>query len=240
MHKLILILGMLVNQAMSAISQNPHFFDILNNSECLNMEEVLKATGWTDASVNPYTTNPTGVDIDRERQCYALVQNPRADFEETKMKYVLKDLTAQQASVYNRTSGGHAYLTHNYTCGACSSLADLAVYLQTPDLTTPVKSCTIKTLLHPFLSNKAAFEMTSECIAKNVGFSEMCSNIWVYNTQNTRKNCEVNCVIQEEILRVPNNVPKQRAYGIADTNYCDPSICAQKINGQPACDNFQW
>ena len=217
--------ALLINFVFCAHSQNPHFFDILRKSQCQNMDDVMNGLGWNDKNVNPYVTNPHGVDIPRDQQCYATVTNPSADFEAEAMTYVLHDMTADEAAVYNQTSGGHTYMTHNYTCAACSSLADLRVYLQTPDLTTPVKDCTMKTVLEPWLSKAGAFKKTSDCIAKTVGFSEMCSDIWVYNTQNTRAHCQTNCIIQEEILHLPNNVPKQRFDGIADTNYCDPTIC---------------
>ena len=178
--------ALLVNFVMSAHSSNPHFWDILRNSECSNMGDIMNGLGWNDKDVNPYMTNPHGVDIPRDQQCYATITNPEANFEVETMKYVLSDMTADEAAIQNKTSGGHTYLTHNYTCGACSSLADLRVYMQTPDLTTPVKSCTMKTVLEPWLSKAAAFKKTSDCIAETVGFSNMCSVIWVYNTQNTR------------------------------------------------------
>ena len=77
-------------------------------------------------------------------------------------------------------------MTHNFTCGACSSLADLNVYLEKPDLTNPVKSCTIKGTLKPWLTEEEYRKQVSECIEENLGFSEMCSTVWVYNTQNTK------------------------------------------------------
>jgi hypothetical protein len=102
------------------------------------------------------------------------------------MRYSLHDFTLDQAAQSNVTTGGNTYMTHNFTCGACSSLADLDVYLEKPDLTTPVKSCTIKGTLKPWLTEEEYRKQVSECIEENLGFSEMCSTVWVYNTQNTK------------------------------------------------------
>lgn len=44
-------------------------------------------------------------------------------------------------------------VTHQGRCGTCSSLQDLAVYLERPDLTSPVRKCAILTLV----SNELAF-----------------------------------------------------------------------------------
>jgi len=73
-------------------------------------------------------------------------------------------------------------VTHTGRCGACSTLQDLAVYLERPDLTTPVRKCGIMTA-----SNRLA------CL-RSLGFSEACARIWSFNTENTRKECFGVCV----------------------------------------------
>ena len=60
------------------------------------------------------------------------------------MEYSLHDFYPEEAQAWNTSSlfnKGNVYLTHNYTCGVCSSLADLKVFLTVNDLTTPVKDC---------------------------------------------------------------------------------------------------
>jgi hypothetical protein len=75
-------------------------------------------------------------------------------------------------------------VTHQGRCGACSSLNDLAVYLS-GDLTTPTRKCGMLGAL------SAAFAM--KCLL-DIGFSENCAQIWLYNTINTRKNCFAVCI----------------------------------------------
>jgi len=134
---------------------------------------------WNDRDVNPYVTNPNGVDIARDQQCYIVVENPDGDFDNgVSMKYSLYDMTAEQAVQSNSTTGGNTYLTHNFTCGACSTLEDLNVFLVQTDLTTPVKSCIMKSLFKFWLTEKQFREEVAECFRETLGFTDMCSVIW--------------------------------------------------------------
>lgn len=78
-----------------------------------------------------------------------------------------------------------AIVTHYGVCGLCSSLADLAVYAGTPDLTDPVRACG--------LSASSSHESLRACIAE-IGFTEPCADIWAYNTTHTREACLSTCV----------------------------------------------
>jgi hypothetical protein len=69
-------------------------------------------------------------------------------------------------------------ITHFGACGTCSTLQDLAVYLERPDLTAPVRWCGIRT--------DASASLT--CL-ENLGFSTPCAQTWLYNLQNTRRRC---------------------------------------------------
>jgi hypothetical protein len=75
-------------------------------------------------------------------------------------------------------------VTHQGKCGACSNLNDLAVYLS-GDLTSPVRKCGILSLLSNNLSLKCLLQL---------GFTETCSQIWLYNAINTRQNCFWICI----------------------------------------------
>ena len=150
------------------------------------------------------------------------------------MKYTLHDMTAREAKSKNNT--GDLYLTHNFTCGVCSDLRDLKVFLTVTDLTHPVKSCILKTLFKFWLSPPDFRKEVSECFQREVGFTPMCSIIWQYNSQNTKEHCMRDCLWNAEILKLPNNIPNQRSF--LDKNYCDPDICPQKINGENACADF--
>ena len=78
-------------------------------------------------------------------------------------------------------------VTHGGACGLCSSLADLAAYAGTTDLTEPVRQCGLKGLTE-------GLEAVDACIQEQVGFTPACSRIWAYNTQNTRNACLDSCL----------------------------------------------
>ena len=71
-------------------------------------------------------------------------------------------------------------------CGLCSSLEDLAVYLEQPDLTDPVRACG---LMFP----RGPAEDHLACL-RALGFTEPCAQIWYFNTVHTRERCLAPCV----------------------------------------------
>ena len=73
--------------------------------------------------------------------------------------------------------------THVGTCGTCSTMQDLAVYLARPDLTAPVRHCGI------MLSEKENLS----CL-EALGFSPACARTWYFNEVNTRRECLTTCV----------------------------------------------
>lgn len=69
-------------------------------------------------------------------------------------------------------------VTHFGACGTCSTLQDLAVYLERRDLMTPVRKCVIRWDASARL----------RCL-EDLGFSTACAQTWFYNIQNTRRQC---------------------------------------------------
>jgi hypothetical protein len=81
-------------------------------------------------------------------------------------------------------AAGKGYrVTHGGYCGTCSTLQDLAVYLQRRDMTYAVRSCSFKVARGPILS----------CLEK-IGFSRECALTWYYNIQNTGRQCLGTCL----------------------------------------------
>jgi hypothetical protein len=74
-------------------------------------------------------------------------------------------------------------VTHFGACGTCSTLQDLAVYLEKPDLTAPVRRCGLQ--WDPSARLK--------CL-KNLGFSAPCAQTWLYDLENTRRHCLSVCM----------------------------------------------
>ncbi|MBS0580186.1 MAG: hypothetical protein JSR36_13105 [Proteobacteria bacterium] len=87
--------------------------------------------------------------------------------------YDLGTFTSKAAAA----SAGYA-VTHYGGCGTCSTLQDLAVYLEKPDLTAPVRRCGV-----------ALEEAKVLACLKELGFSPACAWTWLYNIQNTRRQC---------------------------------------------------
>jgi hypothetical protein len=75
-------------------------------------------------------------------------------------------------------------VTHQGTCGKCSTSKDLFVYLTT-DLTRPVRACGVK--------HFASQSKLRQCI-KSLGFTDACTEVWLWNTLNTKKVCGLVCV----------------------------------------------
>jgi hypothetical protein len=99
-------------------------------------------------------------------------------FEQDQVHYHLATFATSMAA---RTAG--FAITHFGACGTCSTLQDLAVYLERPDLTAPVRWCGVRA--------DASASLT--CL-ENLGFSTSCAQTWLYNLQNTRRQCLGICI----------------------------------------------
>ncbi len=77
-----------------------------------------------------------------------------------------------------------AHVTHAGRCGTCSDLADLAVYLRRPDLTTPVRRCALLGAVKP---------LAMRCL-RNLGFTQACAETWYFNARNTGRRCYAVCL----------------------------------------------
>jgi hypothetical protein len=100
-------------------------------------------------------------------------------FEPDSIHYRLATFADPEAA---RAAG--AAVTHFGACGTCSTLQDLAVYLEKPDLTAPVRSCAI--------GWSASASLT--CL-EALGFTTACAQTWLYDAQNTRRQCFGVCVL---------------------------------------------
>lgn len=89
-----------------------------------------------------------------------------------------------------------ATLTHTGACGLCSTLTDLAVYMEVTDLTEPVRACGLEHIT-------GEPEELVACI-EELGFTTPCAWIWAWNTLNTREHCLEECLAA---LDSPYNEP---------------------------------
>jgi len=100
-------------------------------------------------------------------------------FERDQLHYRLGTFASKNAAGI----AGYA-VTHYSACGTCSTLQDLAVYMERPDLTAPVRECAVRVDDATILS----------CL-KGLGFSTACAQTWLYNVQNTRRQCFSVCML---------------------------------------------
>lgn len=112
-------------------------------------------------------------------------------FYDSGKKYKLKTFTSMK--ILQKES---YQLTHKGACGVCSSLQDLAVYLEKPDLTSPVRWC----------GSLSMVPSASKSCLKKLGFSNACSQIWNDNILHTRKNCKWVC-LKSWMSKKPFNKP---------------------------------
>lgn len=80
-------------------------------------------------------------------------------------------------------AGGYV-VTHRDHCGACSSLRDLAIYLASPDLTSPARNC----------ARRLTRAGVKACFMEEIGFEERCAAAWTHNALHTRRHCLGACV----------------------------------------------
>lgn len=139
---------------------------ILNSKIHLNALPVLTS--------DPYET-PELYPLEEEKVCGLIwdMLNPDAYTLETFESIIEAELAG-------------ARVTHTGACGHCSSLQSLAVYIYQGDLATPVKKCTLDSIL-------MGDDYLMECLQK-LGFDENCAKIWMYNGKNTKKECMTTCL----------------------------------------------
>jgi len=95
-------------------------------------------------------------------------------------RYKLKTYASQLLA---QAAGG--IVTHYGACGVCSQTQDLAAYLRAVDLTTSGKRCSLQGML--------SFDLGVDCY-KELGFTDTCSEMWIYNGYNTRDSCLWTCL----------------------------------------------
>ena len=101
--------------------------------------------------------------------------------------YVLRGFESAQKAVANGFT-----VTHQGRCGSCSSLHDLAVYLSTPDLTTPARQC----------ARRFGMPGKKGCFEETVGLSPQCAESWAYNARHTKEQCLGVCVSDYGLLNL--------------------------------------
>lgn len=106
-----------------------------------------------------------------------------------------------------------AHMTHAGVCGACSSTQDLAVYLRHEDMERLGSWCTAQAIVSE--------ELGMECY-RNVGMTNECAKIWVYNGLDTRNHCWNICALAK-MEQWDNNGPPPQCQ-LNDCLQCDETV----------------
>jgi len=96
-----------------------------------------------------------------------------------RVKYELRGFAAPDGAL-----AAGFIITHQGRCGSCSTLQDLAVYLATPDLTTPARRC----------ARRFGMSGKKTCFEEEIGFTPYCAESWAYNAHRTKQQCLGVCI----------------------------------------------
>ena len=189
----------------------------------MNQLQVQNEVGFVDIETSPYPGSDD-IAIDRSANCYVVFRD--------KARTMYDMVTSRGMPNMENERNFGVFLSHENPCGVCSSLVDLAVFLERRDLTNPVRLCGFASFV--------ADGLNGGCLRDLIGFSPACEAIWLYNTQNPRDNCLSVCLWQ---LFCENNQP--HSLGIfgdpcKPNTEADGGSCIKRINGGPACDEFQY
>ena len=111
-------------------------------------------------------------------------------------------------------------VTHRGRCGSCSTLRDLAVYLGTPDLTTPARQC----------ARRFGLSRKKQCFEHSIGLTSQCAESWAYNARHTRQECLGTCMADYGVLNLLFN--RYPGAAVNDTGQLRPCLkCDEEESG---------
>ncbi len=134
------------------------------------------STPYPPLTSDPYA-GPAPVPDPPGTVCGVLLQGSPSD---TPRPYTLVTYPSEAAA-----QAAGAKVTHFDGCGVCSTLANLAVYMNNGDLTAPVRDCGLATTAD-------GGDADVSCLMA-LGFDLPCAQIWAYNTNHTRSVCLDTC-----------------------------------------------
>ena len=162
-----------------------------------------------ELNCNPYvdatcTTTPPQTQITNTNAvCSFVYTSSTKDKDGGCLSYDVQTFESRQAA-----SAAGAILTHEGSCGLCSTAQDLAVYL-TQDFTTAGKICATKGLLEGEEEGQKCYE--------DIGLTQECAKIWNYDGIFDGQACGRTCA---DDLTSPNNGPPPLCT-ISDCLECD-------------------
>lgn len=139
-----------------------------------------------DAACNPYTNETCALTPSQNLgggACVVEMQEPLTDFSSCpeSWSYHLRTFSG----TFEEATQQRLFVTHNGSCGACSSLQDLAVYMeQGANLREASSRCGALGLIDA--------DRAIQCF-EEIGFSTEWATIWYFNTEKTAEACILLC-----------------------------------------------
>lgn len=127
------------------------------------------------------------------------------------------EYTLQTYESWSAAETDGARVTHKDNCGFCSTMQNLAVYMEKPELTVLVRECAM-VLLGNDGTEREREDRARQCI-RDIGFDEDCTWAWFWNSKYTRKVCQNTCVA---LLEAPHHIAGGELTGaLNDCMNCD-------------------
>lgn len=127
------------------------------------------------------------------------------------------EYTLQTYESWAAAEADGARVTHKDNCGFCSTMENLAVYMEKPELTVMVRDCAL-VLLRDEGTERERENRARQCI-KDIGFDDDCTWAWFWNSKYTRHLCLEKCML---LLEAPHHIASGDLTGaLNDCMNCD-------------------
>lgn len=179
-------LGMLIFAQMLHAAGPITLTDRLQQTRAVNIDVVIDSQFAKTRVIRGFrVADPYSQESTKTLQVWN--RDPRRDeevcairfFDDSKVSYELRDFDTSLAA-----TEAYYMVTHQGRCGSCSTLQDLAIYLASPDLTSPARQC----------ARSFGLKRKKQCFQEKIGFTSHCAESWAYNAQHTRQECLGVCI----------------------------------------------
>lgn len=153
-----------------------------------NTKEIAELRSWK--LTNPFeelTSNPYKKPAPEVKDCLCAIVVEDLEEKEYRLETFKDEKEAKEAG---------AYITHYDACGVCSTLEDMALYVEDLDIGKAVRECGIKNLTAPIRDVVSCLE--------DLGFSKPCAQIWAYNVKNSQEKCFQLCITDNDSYNNPD------------------------------------
>lgn len=185
-HLLVYFLGMLISaqilHAAGPVSQT----DRIQMTRAVNIDSII-GTQFVNGRVGRgfRVADPYSQESAETLQVWN--RDPRRDEEVCAIQFVDDSKVSYELWGFDTSlaaTEANFIVTHQGRCGSCSTLQDLAIYLASPDLTSPARQC----------ARSSGLNRKKQCFQEKIGFTEYCAESWAYNARHTRQECLGVCI----------------------------------------------